>query len=109
LRGKPRPNVDACVRLHCFVDVCGGKGRDGRCQWIRKRSLLFHTPLPIGLNINDFAAKHPLDKLLKLKKIFGHLRFMTKEINSSKFTIIINKTHIVFLVAEGINGRTPHI
>jgi hypothetical protein len=33
---------------------------------------------PIGLNGYDLAIKYLFNKLLKLKKIFGHLRLMTK-------------------------------
>jgi hypothetical protein len=33
---------------------------------------------PIGLNGYDLAIKYLFNKLLKLKKIFGHLRLMMK-------------------------------
>jgi hypothetical protein len=48
-------------------------------------------------------------KNLKFFKEFKHLRSIMKEINPSKFTKIINETHIVFLMTKGVNCRTPNI
>jgi hypothetical protein len=69
--------------------------------------LILHSP--IGLNGENFVVKHTFNKLLKFKKILGNLRFMMKQINSDKFTIIINKAHIIFLVTKKINSQTPDI
>jgi hypothetical protein len=46
---------------------------------------------------------------LEFLKVFEHLRFIPKQIDPREFTIIINKTNIVFLPTKRINGRTPHI
>jgi hypothetical protein len=59
----------------------------------------------IGLNNNDFLIKHTLDKCLELKEVFGNLRFMMEEIDRCKFTIIIDKTYIIFLATKGIYSR----
>jgi hypothetical protein len=71
------------------------------------KTFIFTTP--IGLNNNDLFVKQPFHKLLKVKEIFRHLRFMVKQINSREFAIIINETHIIFLIPKGIYGRSPHI
>jgi hypothetical protein len=64
---------------------------------------------PISLHGYNFTIEHALNKSMKFLKIFEHLRFMTEEIKSRKFAIIINETNIIVLIAKGINGRTPHI
>jgi hypothetical protein len=67
----------------------------------------FILPTPIGLNGDDLVTSHALNKLLKFKKELRHLRLMVKKIDPSEFTIIINKTNIVFfLPKESIAG--PH-
>jgi hypothetical protein len=103
--GKPYIDDTTVLALSCTIllmCVCGGGGkkRDERCQWIGKGVQFLIPPSLIRLNNNDLAAKHSLDKLLKLKKIFRRIRFMMKEINPSKFTIIMNKTHVVFFMVK---------
>jgi hypothetical protein len=63
----------------------------------------------IRLNGKDLVPKPSFIMLMKFNKIFRYIRFMTKQINSSEFTIIINKTDIIVFMTKGINGRTPHI
>jgi hypothetical protein len=60
---------------------------------------------PIRLNNNDFLIKHMLDKCLELKEVFGNLKFMTKEIDPCKSTIIIDETYKIFLASKGIYCR----
>jgi hypothetical protein len=61
-------------------------------------TFIFTTP--IGLNDNDLFVKQSLHKLLKFKETFRHLRFMAKQINLHEFAIIINKTHVIFLIPK---------
>jgi hypothetical protein len=67
----------------------------------------FILPTPIRLNGDDLVTNHALNKLLKFKKKLRHLRLMTKKIEPSKFTIIINKTNIVFFLPKESIAR-PH-
>jgi hypothetical protein len=69
----------------------------------------FILPTLIRLNNNDFLIKHTLDKCLELKEVFGKIRFMMEEIDRCKFTIIIDKTYIIFLATKGIYSRPPDI
>jgi hypothetical protein len=71
------------------------------------KPLIFTTP--ITLHGKNLVVKQPLNKTLKLTKIFEHLKFITKQIDPREFTIIIDKANIVFLATKRINGRTPHI
>jgi hypothetical protein len=65
-------------------------------------------PTPIGLDGKNLAIKPSLNKVLKFKKMLKHLGFRTKQIDSGEFTIIIDETHIVFLVVKRINSKAPH-
>jgi hypothetical protein len=58
-----------------------------------------YSPPPIGLHGYDLAVKHALHKILKFFEEFKHFIF----------TRIINEADIVFLIAKGVNYRTPHI
>jgi hypothetical protein len=64
---------------------------------------------PIGLNGDDLATSHVLNKLLKFKKELRHLRLLAEKIDPSEFTIIINETNIVFFSTKRIYSRAPYI
>jgi hypothetical protein len=46
---------------------------------------------------------------LKLTKVLKNFRFVTQEINPSKFTVIIDKTHIILVSSNRSWCRTPYI
>jgi hypothetical protein len=75
---------------------------------ITKKGIKFLV-FPTRLDSNNLAIKPSLNKALKLKKIFKHLRFGTEQINLGEFAIIIYEANLVFLATKGINSRTPHI
>jgi uncharacterized protein VirK/YbjX len=83
-----------------FIVGCVDRTQGGRCHWHENRSGDIHIHRPIGLNDNDLFVKQSLHKLLKFKEIFRHLRFMAKQINLHEFAIIINKTHVIFLIPK---------
>jgi hypothetical protein len=62
----------------------------------KKRIKLLILPTPIGLNCNNFAIEQSFNKFLELKKILGNFRFVAKQVNPGEFTIVINKTDIIF-------------
>jgi hypothetical protein len=66
--------------------------------------LIFTTP--VRLHGYDFTIKHSFNKALKFFKEFEDFGFVTKQVNPSELTIIINKANIVFLMAKGIDCRT---
>jgi hypothetical protein len=70
---------------------------------------LFIFTTSITLHGKDFSIKYPLNKSLKLSKVFEHLRFILKQIDPRKLTIVINETNIIFHPTKGINGKSPHI
>jgi hypothetical protein len=66
-------------------------------------------PTPIRLNGNNLVIKLSLNKMLEFQKVFKHLGLRMKQINLSKFIIIIDEANIVFLTTKRINSSTPHI
>ena len=50
---------------------------------------------PINLHGNDLSIKLALNKLLKIKENLIHLRTFFKQIDPSKFTVIINEAYII--------------
>jgi hypothetical protein len=52
--------------------------------------VLIHAT-PIGLNRDNFAIKHMLNKGLEFKKILENLRLMAKQLYLGKLTIIVNE------------------
>jgi hypothetical protein len=70
-------------------------------------ALIFTTP--VRLHGYDFTIKHSFNKALKFFEEFEDFRFVTKQVNPNELTIIINKANIVFLIAKGIDRKTPDI
>jgi hypothetical protein len=68
-----------------------------------------YSPPPVGLHCNNFAVKHAFNKRLKLFKELENFRFTTQKIRSHELAIIIDEAHVMFLIAKGINGRSPNI
>jgi hypothetical protein len=63
----------------------------------------------VRLNGNNLFIEPTLNKRLKLKENIEHNRFVSYEIKSCEFTIIIDERHIVFLIAKRIKRRPPNI
>jgi hypothetical protein len=49
------------------------------------------------------------NKALKLLKEYKNFRLAMQKIKPSELAIIINETHVVFLVPKRINSRCPNI
>jgi hypothetical protein len=62
-----------------------------------KKGLSFSYSPPISLNRNNFLIKESLHEVLKVSEFFKDLRLIFQQIYPSKFTKIINKTHIVLI------------
>jgi hypothetical protein len=62
----------------------------------KNRIKLLILPTPVGLNNNNLTIEHSFNKFLELKKILENFRFVVKQVNPSKFTIVINETSIIF-------------
>jgi hypothetical protein len=73
----------------------------------RMRFLVFTSQS--SLHGKNFGRKLGLNKLLEIMKFLKHFRFMFKEIDPHKFSIISNKSHKIFLSSNRIWGRAPHI
>jgi hypothetical protein len=77
---------------------------------VTKKGIKFLVlPTPIRLDSKNLGINPSLNKTLKFKEIFKHLRFGAKQIKSGEFARIIYETNIIFLAAERINNRTTHI
>jgi hypothetical protein len=68
----------------------------GNSNGSKKGIQFFILSIPIRLNSDDLATSHAFNKLLKFKKVVRHLRNMMKQIDPSKFAIIIIETYILF-------------
>jgi hypothetical protein len=64
----------------------------GNSNGSKKEIQFFILSIPIRLNSDDLATSHAFNKLLKFKKVVRHLRNMMKQIDPSKFAIIIIET-----------------
>jgi hypothetical protein len=69
--------------------------------------LIFTTP--IGLHGEDFPVKESLSEGLEFSKLHENFRFMLKQIDPCKFTVIINKANIISLSSNGLGCMTPDI
>jgi hypothetical protein len=56
----------------------------------------FILSTPVSLNNKNLPIKEAFNKGLKFKKICENIRFVTQQVNPSKFTIIINKRDMIF-------------
>jgi hypothetical protein len=71
----------------------------------RIQSLIFTTP--IGLHDNDFSIQKMFN-VLKHTKFRKRFRLVLQEKDPSQFGIIINETHVVFIIANRIRDSPPH-
>jgi hypothetical protein len=55
--------------------------------------LVFTTP--VSLHGDDFRIKKGTQQYFETHESVEKLRFVTQEINPSKFTVIIDETHII--------------
>jgi hypothetical protein len=70
--------------------------------------LLVFTSL-VRLDGDNLPVKKMLHKFLEFNKFREHLRLKFQWINPGKFTIIINKAHIILFVPNRFRGMTPNI
>ena len=64
----------------------------------------------VGLHSKNFAIKESLYKSPKFLKFVKNFRLVLQKIDPSEFTIIMNKTHIVFFFLPTDSGvQTPDI
>jgi hypothetical protein len=66
-----------------------------------------HTP--IGLYGDDLFVKKAFNMVLEVIETLKNIRLLFEEINPSKFSEIIDKTHIIFVLIDRIGRRAPHI
>ena len=64
---------------------------------------------PIGLHGYYFAIEKTLNESLKFNKLLKDFGFEFERINPSKFTIIIDKTDIIFIASYRVGCMTPNI
>jgi hypothetical protein len=64
---------------------------------------------PVRLNSDNPVIKQAFNKLLKFNEVCGDLRFMSKQVNPSEFTIIINETDIVFFDQKNQSQDPKHL
>jgi hypothetical protein len=64
---------------------------------------------PVRLASKDFPIKQVFNKVLELFKMLKHLRLVLKQVDLSKFTEIIYKTDIIFVLANSVTRQTPYI
>jgi hypothetical protein len=73
---------------------------------MRKEVSFCYSPLPsVCLHGYYFGVKKMFHHLLKFKEFFRNLIFEPEKINPGKFTEVVNKTNIVFLLIE--SGARP--
>jgi hypothetical protein len=51
----------------------------------------------VGLHSKDFSIEQSSNKRLEFLKLVKNFRFIFQQIDPSKFTIVINKAHIIFI------------
>jgi hypothetical protein len=83
------------------------KVRDSKLVKERIKFLIF--TFPIGLHSNNFAIKKAFNESLKFSQSLENLILEFNKIDLSKFTIVINKTHIILIPTRRFSSRTPHI
>jgi hypothetical protein len=98
----------ALGRTILLVSMMAGNMERNPCSAEERVEFLI-LPSPIRLNSENFVVEHMFNKLVKFKKILENLRFMAKQINPGKYTVIINKAHIIFLATKRIKSRTLYI
>jgi hypothetical protein len=92
---QPQLYVDVYNQQHHFVDERVDKRHGGLSRLLKEEvKFLIFTTL-IGLHGENFSIKESLSKGLKLSKFLKDFRFMLKQIDPCKFTVIINKANII--------------
>ena len=81
----------------------------GGTQFVKEWVEFFILTTPISLDMNDFAIEKAFNMFLKLNKHIIDIRFMLKQIEPSKATESINKTHIETMSTDRCEGRNPNI
>jgi hypothetical protein len=64
---------------------------------------------PVRLNGDNLPVKKTLHKFFEFNKFREHLRLKFQWINPEKFTVIINKAHIIMFVSNRFRGMTLNI
>jgi hypothetical protein len=88
------------------------------CLWARNivvyaytlkgvKPMIFTTS--VGLHSNNFPIEETFYQVLKVMKALKNFRFVSKQINPSKLTVIINETNIIIVLPKRSWCRTPYI
>ena len=85
----------------------GNTMRDANTLEKGTKGLVFTTPVCLyGMNL---FVKLSFNKNLEISEALKNFRFFPQQVNPNKFSMIINKRHIIVVVTNRSGGRTPYI